>query len=218
MVTQHLQGSGNRYCTHWCAATYTSSSHTEEEHRFRAIFPLSMELADPAQHRGAYWLIVNRLLADLVTRATERQLWSESLSVSGMATPKLSSIQWRSKPVPQFLLEDIDYDEENFVTFWRWGHWDRCKRCQWLLQEFLRPSEDGEYEDYYVPVMAACAGVGEYCLTTGLTGYLKVIMVRKMKTFCHLSGVVSVTIPDTLHCTHLLKSKTLTGHLSCHQN
>ena len=23
----------------WCAATYTSASHTEEEHRFRAIFP-----------------------------------------------------------------------------------------------------------------------------------------------------------------------------------
>ena len=28
----------------WCAATYTSSSHTEQEHRFRALFPLGMEL------------------------------------------------------------------------------------------------------------------------------------------------------------------------------
>ena len=34
------------------------------------------------------------------------------------------------------------------------------KRCQWLLREFLEPSEDGEYESYFVPVMAACAGVG----------------------------------------------------------
>ena len=24
----------------WCAATYTSSSHSEQEHRFRALFPL----------------------------------------------------------------------------------------------------------------------------------------------------------------------------------
>ena len=35
------------------------------------------------------------------------------------------------------------------------------KRCQWLLREFLRPSDDDEYEAYYVPVMAACAGIGE---------------------------------------------------------
>ena len=33
--------------------------------------------------------------------------------------------------------------------------------AQWLLREFLRPSDDGEYESYYVPVMAACAGVGQ---------------------------------------------------------
>ena len=60
--------------------------------------------------------------------------------------------------VPQFLLEDIGYDEENFVT--SDAEEIDIKRCQWLLQSFLRPSEDGEYEDYYLPVMAACAGVG----------------------------------------------------------
>ena len=49
----------------WCAATYTSNSHSEQEHRFRALFPLSMELSSPSQHKGAYWLIVDRLLADL---------------------------------------------------------------------------------------------------------------------------------------------------------
>ena len=26
----------------WCVATYTSSSHTEQEHRFRALFPLEV--------------------------------------------------------------------------------------------------------------------------------------------------------------------------------
>ena len=49
----------------WCAATYTSASHTNQEHRFRALFPLDKELSTTSQHRGAYWLIVNRLLADL---------------------------------------------------------------------------------------------------------------------------------------------------------
>ena len=59
-----------------------------------------------------------------------------------------------------FLLESIEYEEvSNFV------HSDvtdvDVRRCQWLLRNFLRPSEDGEYESYFVPVMAACAGVGE---------------------------------------------------------
>ena len=35
----------------WCALTYTSSSHTKREHRFRAIFPLEIELKSAGQHR-----------------------------------------------------------------------------------------------------------------------------------------------------------------------
>ena len=49
----------------WCMATYTSSSHTEVCHRFRAIFPLQRDLDTNAEHKGAYWLIVDRLMADL---------------------------------------------------------------------------------------------------------------------------------------------------------
>ena len=49
----------------WCVATYTSASHTDGEHRFRALFPLEIDLETTSQHRAAYWLIVNRLLADL---------------------------------------------------------------------------------------------------------------------------------------------------------
>jgi hypothetical protein len=74
--------------------------------------------------------------------------------------------------VPDFLLDDIDYEERtDFVA-------SDCedidiRRCQWLLREFLRPTDDDEYESYYVPVMAACAGVGRYCLMIGLTGLLR---------------------------------------------
>ena len=49
----------------WCAATYTSASHSEKENRFRALFPLEIELHGTSKHKGAYWLIVNRLLAEL---------------------------------------------------------------------------------------------------------------------------------------------------------
>ena len=34
----------------WCAGTYTSCSHTEASPRFRAIFPLEIELRNGAQH------------------------------------------------------------------------------------------------------------------------------------------------------------------------
>ena len=142
----------------WCVATYTSSSHTEQEHRFRALFPLERELQTVSEHRGAYWLIVNRLLADLgfdrlkdnCGQKPER-LWFGNTAADFTFNKEVTA-------VPQFLLEDIGYDEENFVT--SDAEEIDIKRCQWLLANLLRPSEDGEYEDYYLPVMAACAGVG----------------------------------------------------------
>jgi predicted P-loop ATPase len=142
----------------WCVLTYTSSSHTDSEHRFRALFPLETELKSSAQHRGAYWLIVNRLLQEL-------QL-AELKDNCGQKPERLwygntQAIFQRNGDacVPAFLLDDIDYEEA--ADFVRSDIDQRdIERCQWLLREFLRPSEDGEYESYYVPVLAACAGVG----------------------------------------------------------
>ena len=142
----------------WCVATYTSSSHTETEHRFRALFPLALELKSTSQHRGAYWLIVNRLLADLGIESLadncgqkpERLWYGNTNAVWQVNADAL---------VPDFLLEDIDYEEATDFIASEVTDID-IKRCRWLLDNFLRPSEDGEYESYYVPVMAACAGVG----------------------------------------------------------
>ena len=143
----------------WCVATYTSASHTDREHRFRALFPLGKELDTTAQHRGAYWLIVNRLLADLGIKELKdncgqkpERLWYGNQD---------AIVQYNDGAVvPDFLLTDIDYDEPAEYTSSDCDEID-IRRCQWLLQEFLRPSEDDEYESYYVPVMAACAGVGQ---------------------------------------------------------
>ena len=143
----------------WCVATYTSASHTDREHRFRALFPLGKELDTTAQHRGAYWLIVNRLLADLGLKELKdncgqkpERLWYGNQD---------AIVQYNDGAVvPDFLLTDIDYDEPAEYTSSDCEEID-IRRCQWLLQEFLRPSEDDEYESYYVPVMAACAGVGQ---------------------------------------------------------
>ena len=142
----------------WCGATYTSASHTESEHRFRAIFPLEKELETAAEHRGAYWLIVNRLLLELgldklndnCGQKPER-LWYGNTGTTVEHRP--------SNCVPGFLLEDISYEESTDFQPTTATARD-IQRCQWLLQNFLRPSDDGEYESYFVPLMAACAGVG----------------------------------------------------------
>ena len=143
----------------WCAATYTSSSHTEVEHRFRALFPLEKELQSVSEHRGAYWLVVNRLLADLGFDKLKDNCGQKPERLWYGNTHAEFTYNKESDPVPQFLLDDISYDEDNFVAS---DVTDiDIDRCKWLLSSFLRPSEDGEYEDYYLPVMAACAGVGQ---------------------------------------------------------
>jgi len=155
----------------WCAATYTSFSHTEQEHRFRAIFPLQKELSTTAEHRGAYWLIVNRLLAELEL--------DELADNCGQKPERLwygntNAIVQRNdtEGVPDFLLDNIDFQEARDFVQSDAADID-IRRCQWLLQHFLRPSEDGEYEEYYVPVLAACAGIGEAVFDHWVTWVLK---------------------------------------------
>lgn len=144
----------------WCAATYTSASHSEQEHRFRALFPLSKQLHSIAEHRGAYWLIVNRLLADLSVEALSDNCGQkpERLWYGNNRTEIHKNNEF--EPVPDFLLDDIAFEESIDFQSADVTEID-IKRCQWLLQNFLRPSEDGEYESYYVPVMASCAGIGQ---------------------------------------------------------
>ena len=144
----------------WCAATYTSSSHTEQEHRFRALFPLGMELQSTNQHRGAYWLIVNRLLAELELPELADNCGQKPERLWYGNSETVINCNKEYEPVPAFLLENIDYVDDSEFAKTETTDLD-IKRCQWLLESFLRPSEDGEYESYYVPVLAACAGVGE---------------------------------------------------------
>ena len=143
----------------WCALTYTSSSHTKREHRFRAIFPLEIELKSAGQHKGAYWLIVNRLLQELQL-AELKDNCGQKRERLWYGNTKAVFQENAGAIVPEFLLSDIDYQEA--TDFVRTDVSDiDVQRCQWLLENFLTPSEDGEYESYYVPVLAACAGVGE---------------------------------------------------------
>ena len=143
----------------WCVATYTTASHTKKEHRFRALFPLGLQLTTTSQHRGAYWLVVNRLFADLGIETIKdncgqkpERLWYGNTSASWLTN--------EGALVPEFLLTDIDYDDPTDFVASDVTDMD-INRCRWLLRNFLTPSEDGEYETRYVPVMAACAAIGQ---------------------------------------------------------
>ena len=155
----------------WCLATYTSASHTEQEHRFRALFALEKDLDTTAQHRGAYWLIVNRLIAELGLEELKDNCGQKPERLWYGNTNSSAQINYGAL-VPAFLLEDIDYEEQQEYVASDCSDVD-IRRCQWLLQHFLRPSDDGEYESYYVPVMAACAGIGTVVFDHWVTWVLK---------------------------------------------
>jgi len=155
----------------WCAATYTSASHSPEEHRFRALFPLEIPLTTLNQHKGAYWLIADRLVSELGLTALKdncgqkpERLWYGNTEAMFHWNPDAQ--------VPEFLLETIDYEEPVEYTKTDVSDLD-VERCQWLLQNFLRPSDDGEYESMYVPVMAACAAIGTVMFDTWVEWVLK---------------------------------------------
>ena len=144
----------------WCAATYTSSSHSAEEHRFRAIFPLALELESSGVHRAVYWLIAGRLvdelnLSELKDNCGQKpeRLWYGNSKAIVQENP--------GAVVPDFMLSDIEYNEPSSDFKQTETTQKDIDRCRYLLENLLRPSVDGEYESRYVPVMAACAGIGE---------------------------------------------------------
>jgi len=143
----------------WCIATYTSASHSDQEHRFRALFPLEIDIDTSHKHRAIYWLIVNRLLQELQLttlidncgQKPERLWYGNSKTITNTNYDAM---------VPSFLITDIEYTEPIDTNISTNCEEIDVRRCKWLLENFLVPSNDGEYESYYVPVMAACAGVG----------------------------------------------------------
>ena len=143
----------------WCVATYTSSSHTDEEHRFRALFPLGKDLHAEAEHRGAYWLVVNRLCQELGLAELKDNCGQKAERLWYGNTRTTSQVN-HGALVPDFLLNDIAHDDERVFNNDTSATELDVKRCKWLLENFLRPSDDGEYETYFTPVMAACASVG----------------------------------------------------------
>ena len=66
--------------------------------------------------------------------------------------------------------------------------------------------------------MAACAGVGEALFDNWVNWVLRGHHGEKPENIAPSSGVVSVTIPDTLHCIRCVRNKIQLGLDSYHLN
>ena len=143
----------------WCALTYTSASHSNQEHRFRALFPLGLTMKSKSQHKATYHFIVNRLLLELQLDSLKdncgsgwSRLWygnDQAIFIDGNPVG----------PVPADVLETIEYTDVSSLDEPDCSLKD-LERCIWLLRQFLRPSEDGEFNEYYIHVTGACGRIG----------------------------------------------------------
>ena len=146
----------------WCAFTYTSASSTDAVNRFRAVFPLAgAPLATAWEHRTFYQFIALKLASELSFEIQDdcgqkpERLW--------YGHSEATIIMNDGAHVPADVVASVEIpDEPNFSCGTADGITDLdVKRCQWLLQYFIEPSQDGEYNEIYVPVTAACAAIGD---------------------------------------------------------
>lgn len=151
----------------WCAATYTSCSHTEDSPRFRAIFPLALQLRDGAQHAAVYSALVDRLLAELQSNFIS----AEPFDHGGREVDRMwygndqTVIQTNDayRPVDDWFINGVDVTPD--VTTSAGGPIeaagaDDIARAIWGLS-VLPPSEDDEYQSVYWPITKACALIGD---------------------------------------------------------
>jgi DNA polymerase III delta prime subunit len=152
----------NNFAGRHCLLTYTSCSHNPDgEHRFRALFPCELH-ADAALHRAIYQQLVDALGFQPKDASGEKpeRLWygntnaqvrfgaGELLSwdlVERARDELKAELTRRNAPRPQATEQDQQLDNE---------------RAAYALQHLLRPSGDGEFNDYWAPLLNAAAATG----------------------------------------------------------
>lgn len=143
-----------------CLFTATSCSHTDQEHRFRALF-LSDAISDTKLHGAIYDRWLARLgieLKDNGGRKPERLWYGNSAAVLQFGG---------GEPIPWDLIEDAKADLKakaiaKPVALSTAG--DQAldnRRAAWVLEHLLRPSADGEFPDYWQKLLNAAGATGD---------------------------------------------------------
>jgi hypothetical protein len=154
----------------WCCVTYTSASSTPEVNRFRAVLMLDgIPLGSAWEHKAVYKYLADQLQAALkLTFKDACGNKPERLWYGNTAT----ELRFNDDAcVPASVISGIEIpDEPTFNPISSEGITNLdIQRCIWLLENFLRPSEEGEYNEYYVPVMFACASIGDVIANAWIT-------------------------------------------------
>ena len=147
----------------WCALTYTTASHTEASPRFRALFPLNGLTTDPAKHEAVYDAIAAQILPDF----EDKYLTDAPFDHGGRQNSKLwygnTEAQVEANigcsGVPLWFIEAAVPAEKGPSGPITPADDLDIERARWGLSQ-LRPSEDGEYNEFFWPITKACAHIG----------------------------------------------------------
>ena len=146
-----------------CLFTATSCSHTDQEHRFRALF-LSDAISDTKLHGAIYDRWLTRLgieLKDNCGRKPERLWYGNSAAVLQFGG---------GEPIPWDLIEDAKADlkakaaAKAAMAPRPSSDNDQAldnRRAAWVLLHLLEPSSKGQYLPYWQVVMNAAAATGD---------------------------------------------------------
>ena len=143
-----------------CLFTATSCSHSESEHRFRAVFRCERH-DDPRLHKAIYHQLLAALGLKLKDNSGEKpeRLWygnDQAQIRFGAGEP----LNWelvenakdalaaaaKARPVAISGANDQALD---------------CRRAAWVLEHLLRPSDDGEFQAYWSPLLNAAGATGD---------------------------------------------------------
>ena len=147
----------------WCCLSYTSASHTEEVNRFRAIFLLEgLPLEDAWTHRCIYQWLELELSKELKQEFKDdcgqkpERLWygNDAALTRHNEDARIPASVVAAVEIPPEPVFSRGVSDTSGITD------VDIRRCIWLLENFIAPSEDGEYNEIYVPVTAACAALG----------------------------------------------------------
>lgn len=144
----------------WCCLTYTSASSTPEVNRFRAVFPLGgIPLTTASEHKAVYRFIAGKLADELKIEFKDdcgekpERLWFGNTECE----TRLNALAF----VPVEVVQSVEVPPEPTYEYSSTTTDLDIRRCMWLLDHLIPPSQDGDYNVTYVPVTAACAAIGD---------------------------------------------------------
>ena len=154
---------GHTKVQQWCAFTYTTASHTEAAPRFRAVFPLNTVVESAEKHEAVYDAIWEQIRPDLEPKfltdapfdhsgRQNSKLWYGNTEAQVEANINCSG-------VPGYFIDGVEVVEKGPSGPITPADDLSIAQAQWGLTQ-LRPSEDGEYESFYWPILKGCGHIG----------------------------------------------------------